>query len=146
MKKFLAGVTTAIMLSAGLVAVTASPAPAVDCGGQYQPVCVPAKPKAPKKVTTPAGKKPKVKITFATNSNVKPVGKVAVKLKGRKIPKKLRGKTLRFKVKKGKVVVKLPKLKPGKYKFKYKFNPKKGSAFKTMKGKVTIVVKKKKRR
>ncbi|QWF21715.1 hypothetical protein KM427_22770 [Nocardioides sp. LMS-CY] len=145
MKKYLSGLVAALMLSAGLVALAgpvAQAASARACGDQYQPACVDTKPEAPKTVTTPAGKKPKVPITIGANSNVKPAGKVVVKLAGKKLPKKLQGKEISFQVKKGKVVVKLPKLKPGKYKFKFDFVPKAGTAFEASKGKITVVVKK----
>ncbi|MBB3042245.1 hypothetical protein [Nocardioides soli] len=145
MKKYLSGLVAALMLSAGLVALAgpvAQAAPARACGEQYQPACVPTKPQAPKSVVVEPGAKPQVKITIGTNGNVKPTGKVVVKLADKKLPKKLQGKNVSFQVKKGKVVVKLPKLKPGKYKFKYDFVPKAGTAFKASKGKITVVVKK----
>ncbi|MFC7493220.1 MULTISPECIES: hypothetical protein [unclassified Nocardioides] len=143
MKKYLSGLIAAFLMSAGLVAFSGAPVSAADCGTQYQPACVPTKPQAPKTVTVPAGEAPEVPITIRSSGNLKPAGTVTVKLDGKNIPKKLRGEDIDFKVKKGKVVVELPKLKPGKYTFKYTFQPKKGTTFETSKGTITVVVKKK---
>lgn len=148
MKKYLSGLTAAFMLTVGLVALSGpgvQAAPTRACGEQYQPDCVATKPEAPKTVTVPPSAKPEVPITIRTNGNLKPVGTVVVELDDKRLPKKLQGKDISFQVKKGKVVVKLPKLKPGKYTFDYEFEPKPGTSFETSKGKITVVVKKKKR-
>lgn len=147
MKKYLSGLVAAFMLVAGLVALSgpaAQAAPVRACGEQYQPDCVATKPQAPKTVTVPPSAKPAVPITIRTNGNLKPVGTVVVALDDKRLPKKLQGKDISFQVKKGKVVVKLPKLKPGTYTFKYDFKPKAGTNFEASKGKITVVVKKKK--
>lgn len=129
MKKFLSGLIAAFMLAAGLVAFSGQSAQAA-CGDQYTP-CVATKVKVqvPKKVV--AKKKSVVKVQVTANGNVKPIGVLHVTVNGKKHNYNYKG---------GKLNVRMPKLKPGKYKVTIKFTPAKVANFKPSTTKFTLKV------
>ena len=134
MKKFLSGMIAALLMAAGLVAFSGQSAQAA-CGDQYTP-CVATKTK-PKAKPVDSTKKPVVEVQVTANGNVKPVGVVEITVNG---------KTYTANYKGGKIDVKLPKLKPGKYKVKVTFVPAKVGNFEESSKTITLTVKKPKKR
>lgn len=134
MKKFLSSLIAALLMAAGLVAFSGQSAQAA-CGDRYTP-CVATKTKAKAKPVE-ATKKPVVEVQISANGNVKPIGVVEIKIGD---------KTYEFNYKGGKLDAKLPKLKPGKYKITVTFVPAAVGNFKESTKKVTLTVKKPKKR
>ena len=141
MKKFLSGLIAALLMAAGLVAISGHSAQAArGCTNQYVP-CQSTKVKASGAKTVNAGKPAKVQVKVSAIGNVKPSGKVTIKVTG---PGGF-SKTIKVTVKNGKVDANLGKLtKAGKYKVSLNFAGDEG--FRDSKSSTTITVKKKKKR
>ena len=140
MKKFLSGLIVALLMAAGLVAISGHSAQAArGCSNQYVP-CQATKVKGTAPKAVQAGKPVKVQVKVSAIGNVKPSGSVTITIKG---PGGF-SKTIKAKVKNGKVAANLGKLtKAGKYKVTTTFAGDEG--FRDSKSTATITVKKKKR-
>ncbi|WP_134741983.1 Ig-like domain repeat protein [Nocardioides sp. 503] len=138
MKKLIAGLFTAILTTAGFVAVTSATPASAACTSY---VCIPTATKAtPAPKTIKAGKAAKVKVAVTVRGNATVRGSVTVTATG---PGGFR-KTFRLAYNNRPVTGSLGKLrKPGKYKVTATYTGVEG--FRNSTGKSVITVKKKKR-
>ena len=120
MKKFISGLFAALLMTAGFVAVVDAPATAnqARCGVSGYPPCVVTQTHAngPAKVTK--HKRASYAVNVTASGNKKPAGTIVVIINPghKKFTVKYSGT--------GKVTVRLPRLKPGKYSVTFKYIPK----------------------